>query len=504
MSTPPEYFSRIIGEVNFPLLQSKRVVVVGVGQVGSKVAAELANAGVGHLRFIDHDVLETSNLFRHVLPAEYVDDLQLWNKADALAVYLAAQVTGVETASVPARISRSPSNKLLDSWLGDADLVVAATDDAEAQLEIGARALTLGIPAIFPALFLHDDGGEIIVQLDNEFPCFGCAMGRRRTHVPQPEGVSGLAFYGLSTIVMAVKLALAILEPGSEYAKLITPRQTESPHQFFELDSVNILDSSPLAWLAGCPSCGGNPEHEVTGPPPVPPDPPEDNESWENRSTGIRTSPTPRSDTPIAPAPPISHAVPAPSQGFWRDRTGTLVIAILLILAVYFAGEAVTTRHIPAEISESARIRVNYHESLAKMISATHLPVNVNHVPITEKQFPVTSGPAEVEVVSLRLTDFKSNDPRATGLLEPSNGGSAYLEVQHKLSEFGYRSATLPELLTYLAQDSGTQGPPADVILAGPAYRGEYVTCGVVSGELQCSSVAEGFDQTSEFLAVHK
>jgi len=71
-----------MGEINFPLLQTKRVVVVGVGQVGSKIAAELARAGIGYLRFIDHDILERSNLFRHVLPGEYADGT--WNKADGL------------------------------------------------------------------------------------------------------------------------------------------------------------------------------------------------------------------------------------------------------------------------------------------------------------------------------------------------------------------------------------------------------------------------------------
>jgi bacteriocin biosynthesis cyclodehydratase domain-containing protein len=48
-------------------LKRARVTVLGVGAIGSATAMSLAAAGVGHLRIIDPDVVETSNLNRQLL-----------------------------------------------------------------------------------------------------------------------------------------------------------------------------------------------------------------------------------------------------------------------------------------------------------------------------------------------------------------------------------------------------------------------------------------------------
>ncbi|MBB5959561.1 molybdopterin/thiamine biosynthesis adenylyltransferase [Saccharothrix tamanrassetensis] len=52
------------------LLRQARVVVVGIGGVGSTAALALAASGVGHLHCVDPDVVELSNLNRQVLYVE--------------------------------------------------------------------------------------------------------------------------------------------------------------------------------------------------------------------------------------------------------------------------------------------------------------------------------------------------------------------------------------------------------------------------------------------------
>ena len=51
-------------------LKASRVAVLGLGGVGSAVAASLAGCGVGQLHCVDHDVLELSNLNRQLLYTE--------------------------------------------------------------------------------------------------------------------------------------------------------------------------------------------------------------------------------------------------------------------------------------------------------------------------------------------------------------------------------------------------------------------------------------------------
>ena len=48
-------------------LQSKRVVLVGCGAVGSYIAQEIAKTGIQELVLIDHDKFEANNLYRHTL-----------------------------------------------------------------------------------------------------------------------------------------------------------------------------------------------------------------------------------------------------------------------------------------------------------------------------------------------------------------------------------------------------------------------------------------------------
>jgi tRNA A37 threonylcarbamoyladenosine dehydratase len=61
---------RLLGEQRFQLLQSKMVTVVGLGAVGGYVVEGLVRAGVNHLRVVDFDTIQPSNLNRQILALE--------------------------------------------------------------------------------------------------------------------------------------------------------------------------------------------------------------------------------------------------------------------------------------------------------------------------------------------------------------------------------------------------------------------------------------------------
>ena len=65
-----ERFARtelIFGEAGMQRLQSARVAVFGVGGVGGHLVQALARAGVGHITFIDDDVVSVSNINRQAV-----------------------------------------------------------------------------------------------------------------------------------------------------------------------------------------------------------------------------------------------------------------------------------------------------------------------------------------------------------------------------------------------------------------------------------------------------
>lgn len=68
-----ERFKRIealIGKENMQRLAGRSVTIVGVGAVGGYAIEGLARAGVGHLRLVDFDKVEKSNINRQIIALE--------------------------------------------------------------------------------------------------------------------------------------------------------------------------------------------------------------------------------------------------------------------------------------------------------------------------------------------------------------------------------------------------------------------------------------------------
>ena len=59
-----------IGEQGQSRLKKARVLIVGIGGLGSPIALYLAGAGVGTIGLIDDDIVSKSNLQRQVLYTE--------------------------------------------------------------------------------------------------------------------------------------------------------------------------------------------------------------------------------------------------------------------------------------------------------------------------------------------------------------------------------------------------------------------------------------------------
>ena len=127
-------------------LSRARVVIVGCGGLGSMVGLFLAGAGVGHLRLVDHDKLEMSNLHRQLAFRER--DIGAY-KATALQAQLAALNGDVQIESVTQRFGENIANDR--SVLADIDLVIDATDNLESRHAIEKYTREFGIPWIMGA-----------------------------------------------------------------------------------------------------------------------------------------------------------------------------------------------------------------------------------------------------------------------------------------------------------------------------------------------------------------
>jgi tRNA A37 threonylcarbamoyladenosine dehydratase len=61
---------RLLGELKFQQLQSQMVTVVGLGAVGGYVVEGLVRAGIRHLRIVDFDTVQPTNLNRQIIALE--------------------------------------------------------------------------------------------------------------------------------------------------------------------------------------------------------------------------------------------------------------------------------------------------------------------------------------------------------------------------------------------------------------------------------------------------
>ncbi|HEY2116312.1 MAG TPA: ThiF family adenylyltransferase [Candidatus Angelobacter sp.] len=127
-------------------LAQGRIAIVGCGATGACVSGLLARAGVGRLLIIDRDYVEPSNLQRQSLFDE-ADAAESLPKAVAAARKIAAFNSDVQVQAEVADLT--PEN--IEPLLGDANLILDATDNFETRYLINDFAVKHGKPWIYAA-----------------------------------------------------------------------------------------------------------------------------------------------------------------------------------------------------------------------------------------------------------------------------------------------------------------------------------------------------------------
>jgi len=155
-----------IGPEGQKLIRKSKVAVVGCGAIGASVSSLLARAGVGMLRIIDRDYVESSNLQRQLLFDEE-DARTSFPKAEAAARKLAA--INSEVAVEPYVKDLTPQTVPL---LEDVDLILDCTDNFETRYLINDVAVKSGIPWIYAAAV----GSYLVTMniLPGETACLAC------------------------------------------------------------------------------------------------------------------------------------------------------------------------------------------------------------------------------------------------------------------------------------------------------------------------------------------
>ena len=157
-------------------LQSAKVTVVGAGGVGSAAAYFLASHGIGHLKLIDQDIVEESNL--HRLLGMDDGDLHV-PKAEALARKLNSRHPWTRTEAIVETLRTGNSRELLDQT----NLIVDGTDNFRSRYVLNSFAAENRIPYLFTSAIANQ--GHLSLFNPPTTPCLECLIQDSGSNSPE-------------------------------------------------------------------------------------------------------------------------------------------------------------------------------------------------------------------------------------------------------------------------------------------------------------------------------
>ncbi len=134
-----------LSEAECALLKTKRVCIVGCGGLGGHLMELLCRVGLGHIRAVDGDVFDETNLNRQLL-----SELGLIgsSKAKAAAARAARVAPEVEFEAVSSFLTEENAFKLISGC----DAVLDGLDNVAARRILAKACADMGIPYIYGAI----------------------------------------------------------------------------------------------------------------------------------------------------------------------------------------------------------------------------------------------------------------------------------------------------------------------------------------------------------------
>lgn len=147
-------------------LLASRVLIVGMGGLGSPIAMYLAAAGIGHLILVDDDVVELSNLQRQI--AHGTEDIGL-SKVKSAKQTIQKLNPEIEVTYFEKRLNETE----LEKEVAAADIVIDGTDNFSSRFAINEHSVKNKTPLISGAA-IRMEGQVSVFNKTPSSPCYRC------------------------------------------------------------------------------------------------------------------------------------------------------------------------------------------------------------------------------------------------------------------------------------------------------------------------------------------
>ncbi|MCY9691946.1 ThiF family adenylyltransferase [Paenibacillus alginolyticus] len=224
-------------------LGGSRVAIVGMGALGTVLANHMVRAGVGYVRLIDRDFVDTSNLQRQML---YDEEDAASTTPKAIAAAKRLQLVNSQVTIEPHVTDLNSLNA--EQLLSDVDLILDGTDNFSVRFLINDVSIKLGIPWIYGGAVASR--GVSLTIIPGQTPCLRClftqAPAAGTTETCDTAGVIG----GIIHVVASFQAteALKLLVGANDQLNL---RMQQWDLWFNQNSAISVAG----AHKSDCPAC---------------------------------------------------------------------------------------------------------------------------------------------------------------------------------------------------------------------------------------------------------
>lgn len=228
-------------------LANARALLVGCGALGTVIADQLVRAGVGHLRLVDRDIVELTNLQRQTLFDES-DVAHALPKAIAAANRLRQINSSVTIEPLVTDVHAGNIQDLCQLPPGNCQLILDGTDNLETRYLLNDVAVQGGIPWVYGGAVGYE--GRVLGVFPGVSPCLLCLFPTPPAPAQLPTCDTAGVLGPLTSIVGSLQATLAI--------KILTGNAAVVPPELITLDlwsnrlySISVKDGR----REDCPCC---------------------------------------------------------------------------------------------------------------------------------------------------------------------------------------------------------------------------------------------------------
>ncbi|OFZ66594.1 MAG: molybdopterin biosynthesis protein MoeB [Betaproteobacteria bacterium RBG_16_56_24] len=224
-------------------LLDARVLIIGLGGLGSPVALYLAVSGVGQLTLCDHDTVDLSNLQRQII--HRTSSVGQPKVASAQAA-LRDINPEVECVALPVRADESQLRELV----AQADVVVDCSDNFVTRYAVNRACLARRKPLVSGAAIQFDGQVSVFDFRRKDAPCYNCLF---------PEDSQAAELRCATTGVFAPLVGIIGSLQAAETLKLLMGMERGLGGKLLTVNALDMnIMRSTLSKDPACRACGGS------------------------------------------------------------------------------------------------------------------------------------------------------------------------------------------------------------------------------------------------------